>query len=57
MAHYHVEKRGKAWRILRLDQPCTIATIKESRRAAIQIARLLAGFRGVVTIENGKHAR
>jgi hypothetical protein len=54
--HYHVEKTPRGWMVRRIDQPCTIAspgTVK-GRREALTMARLLAGWRGLVTIAKGK---
>jgi hypothetical protein len=44
-------KRG-LWEVTRLDQPCHIGKVK-SRKEAIYIARVLAGWRGTVTIKKG----
>jgi hypothetical protein len=55
--HYHVAKSGKAWRVTRVDAPCRIGTV-DSRKEALLIARMLAGWRGSVTVErSGKAAR
>ena len=50
--HYNVRKVGKVWLIERIDQPCRIGEVTK-RSEAICIASLLAGFRGLVTL-NGK---
>jgi hypothetical protein len=50
---YKANLRGKAfWCIARTDQMAFIGKAG-SRKQAVQIARLLAGFRGQVTIRKG----
>jgi hypothetical protein len=51
--HYHVGKRGKFWTVGRIDQVAHVGTVN-TRKQALQIARLLAGWRGTVT--TGKRA-
>ncbi len=50
---YHVERQSEApqgYRVTRLDlrSPCTIGTVR-TRGEAVRIARMLAGWRGLVT--------
>lgn len=48
MAHYHVSKVDGAWRVSRVDVPCIIGKVA-TRGEAMAIARMLAGWRGIVT--------
>lgn len=54
MPSYLVRKDGTKWIIDRTDMPCRIGAVK-SRAEALNIARLLAGWRGeVITIGRRK---
>jgi hypothetical protein len=46
--HYNVRKDGKTWLVERIDQPARIGHVP-TRREALKIACLLAGWRGQVT--------
>jgi hypothetical protein len=60
MASYDVKRivnhmrtsRSNGWQIVRTDQPAHIGRV-DTRREAILIARMLAGWRGSVSV-NGK---
>ena len=52
--HYHVAKAGKVWTVTRVDQGAHIGRL-DTRREALLVARMLAGWRGTVT--TGKAAR
>jgi hypothetical protein len=54
--HYHVSKAGSCWQVSRLDQVAHIGKVN-TRREAVQIARMLAGFRGRVTVAGSGRAR
>jgi hypothetical protein len=49
--HYQVEKsppHARGWTVRRLDQPAHVGRVN-SRKEALMIARVLAGWNGVVT--------
>jgi hypothetical protein len=49
--HYHVEKsphHARGWTVRRLDQPAHSGRVN-SRKEALGIARILAGWNGIVT--------
>jgi hypothetical protein len=49
--HYQVEKsppHARGWLVRRLDQPAHVGRVN-SRKEALMIARILAGWNGVVT--------
>ena len=50
--HYDVKKQGKVWTVTRVDQIAHIGRL-DTRREAVAVARMLAGWRGRVTV-NGK---
>lgn len=50
--HYDIAKSGKVWTVRRVDQTCHIGRL-DTRKEALLIARMLAGRRGLVTI-NGR---
>jgi len=52
MADYRVSKQGKFWVVTRTDRTAWIGKV-QLRREAINIARLLAGRAGTVTVVRG----
>lgn len=49
MPRYEVRKARGLWEVARLDQPCHVGRVK-TRKEALAIARLLAGWRGSVSL-------
>lgn len=56
MSDYLVSPEGtrgnRKWRVYNLTSRCRIGTV-DTRKEALQIARLLAGWQGKVTISKG----
>lgn len=48
--HYSVRRWHREWIVVRADTPARIGIVK-TRKEAVQIAKLLAGWRGKVTID------